>query len=77
MKSASISHPVVSDFLQPHGLEPARLLCGILRARILEWIVEYCRQILDCLSHQFLTNQDILAYFYAETINTLEVVGSE
>ena len=29
---------VVSDSLQPHGLQPTRLLCpGIFQARILEW----------------------------------------
>ena len=38
-----ISHTGVSDSLQPHGLQPTRLLCprsvhGILQARILEWV---------------------------------------
>ena len=38
-----VSCSVVSDSLQPHGLWPARLLCGLwpsrtLQARILEWI---------------------------------------
>ena len=37
--SESESCSVVSDFLQPHGLYPARLLCPwILQATILEWI---------------------------------------
>ena len=43
-----LSHSVVSDSFQPHGLWPARLLCpwggqaplsmGILQTRILEWV---------------------------------------
>ena len=27
MKSEGVSHLVISDSLQPHGLQPARLLC--------------------------------------------------
>ena len=35
----SISHSVMFDSLQPHGLQPARLLCSwILQARILQWV---------------------------------------
>ena len=30
-----VSCSVVSDSLQPHGLQP---ICGILQARILEWV---------------------------------------
>ena len=34
-----LSHSVLSNCLQPHRLESARLLCpGILQARILEWV---------------------------------------
>ena len=36
----SVSRPLMSNSLRPHGLYPARLLChGILQARILEWVV--------------------------------------
>ena len=43
-KSAQLSHSVVSDSLWPHGQEPARLLCGILQARILKWVaIPFCR----------------------------------
>ena len=35
----SISHSVVSDSLQPHGLQPSgSSVCGILQATILEWV---------------------------------------
>ena len=33
-----LSRSVMSDSFQLHGLQPARLLCGILQARILEWV---------------------------------------
>ena len=34
----SLAYSVVSDSLRPHGLEPARLLCGDSQARMLEWV---------------------------------------
>ena len=38
--SESVSGSVVPISLQPHELQPTRLLCmGILQARILEWVV--------------------------------------
>ena len=38
-RSDSVSHSVVSDSLEPHGLEPAKLLFhGILQAKIFEWV---------------------------------------
>ena len=38
-KKKYVSHSVMSDSLQPHGLWPTRLLClGILQARILECV---------------------------------------
>ena len=40
-----VSRLVVSDSLQPHELQPARVLCGILQARILEWVaVSFSRE---------------------------------
>ena len=66
-ESESVSRSVVSHSLQPYRLEPARLLCGILQARILEWLpfpspedlpdqemnprLLHCRQILYQLSY--------------------------
>ena len=39
MYSVSVSHSVMSDSLQPHGLVcQAPLFMGILQARILEWV---------------------------------------
>ena len=35
--SESVSHSVMSDSLQPHSL-PGSSVCGILQARILEWV---------------------------------------
>ena len=44
---------VVSDSLQPHGLEPARLLCsGILQASILEWAAISCPRGFSCARDQ-------------------------
>ena len=67
-ESESVSRSVVSHSLQPYRLEPARLLCGILQARILEWLpfpspedlpdqesnpgLLHCRQILYQLSYE-------------------------
>ena len=37
-ESEIVSHSVLPDFLWPHGLQPAWLLChGIFQSRILEW----------------------------------------
>ena len=34
-----LSHKVVSDSLQPHGLKPiSSLVFGVFEARILEWV---------------------------------------
>ena len=40
MESESVSHSVLSDSLQPHGLysSPGSSVHGILQARILEWV---------------------------------------
>ena len=39
VKCERVSYSVVSNSLQPHGLEPTRLLChGILQARTLGWV---------------------------------------
>ena len=38
VKSESVSLSVRSDSLRPCGLEPSRLLCPFLQARILEWV---------------------------------------
>ena len=32
------NHWLMSNSLWPHGLEPARLLCGISQTRILKWV---------------------------------------
>ena len=58
----SVSCSVMSDSLEPHGLQPTRLFVhGILQARTLEWVVipgvrprdlMDGRQILYCLNHQ-------------------------
>ena len=38
-KKVSVSHSVISDSFQSHGLSPASLsVHGILQARILEWV---------------------------------------
>ena len=44
-KIAVLSHPVVSDSLQPHGLSPpGSSVYGIFQARILEWVaISYSR----------------------------------
>ena len=34
-----VSCSVMSDSLQPHRLQPTRLLCGIFQSRILEMVV--------------------------------------
>ena len=64
-ESESVSHSVMSDSLQPHGLSPqGSSVHGVPQARLLEWIaipfliqglnpgLPPCRQILYHLSHQ-------------------------
>ena len=49
-KCISISHSVMFDSLQPHGLQPARLLCSwILQARILQWVANPFSKGSSCL----------------------------
>ena len=63
--TSCVSHPVVSSFLWPRGLQPASLLCPWnLQARYWSGLpfpslgdlpnpgLPHCRQILYCLSHQ-------------------------
>ena len=62
-----LSHPVMSDFLQPYGLQPTRLLCPWGFSQQEYWSgspprgifptgsnpgLLHCRQTLYCLSHQ-------------------------
>ena len=48
LSCAVFSHSVVSSSLWPHGLQPTRLLMGILQPRILEWLaMPSCRDLLN------------------------------
>ena len=42
-----IGHSVMSDSLQPHGLQLSRLLCSVIfLARILEWVaISFSREV--------------------------------
>ena len=44
-ESENVSHSVMTDSLQPHGLyPPGPSVHGILQARILEWVaIPFCR----------------------------------
>ena len=61
------SRSVVSDSVRPSGLYPARLLCGILQARILKWVSISFSSLLNSMSQCNIIN--LFTYINKISIN--------